>query len=154
NARVRLFNFLLPSGGSQRGHFRLDEIWKDIESVETPSAPLIQWDKILKAPAPSVEAKAFAEGWDSRSTLALVLSGFVGLVIPLLVTSPLSIAMLILAGLGAYAFARGNSPFLENIRGRRRRAREESRRIQEQYDSESENKPWDAKRDELRKQKE
>ncbi|HKQ79798.1 MAG TPA: tetratricopeptide repeat protein [Blastocatellia bacterium] len=153
-ARVRLFNFLLPGDDSRRGHFRLDEIWKDIESVETPRAPLIQWDKLLKAPAPSAEAKAFAEGWDSRFTLALVLSGFVGLVIPLLVPLPLAIALLILAGLGADAFAKGNPPFLENIRERRRQAREKSRRIQEQYDSESENEHWDAKRSELRHQKE
>ena len=50
-ARVRLFNFLLPEDGSRRGHFRLDEIWKDIVSVEAPSAPpLVQWDKRIDAP--------------------------------------------------------------------------------------------------------
>jgi DNA-binding helix-hairpin-helix protein with protein kinase domain len=154
HARVRLFNFPFPGGDSRRGHFRLDEIWKEIESVETPRAPLIQWDKILKAPVPSLEAKAFAEDWDSRSTVALVLSAIVGLVIPLLAPPPLSITMLVLAGLGAYAFAKGKPPFLENIRERRRRAREESRRLQEQYDSESENERWTTKRDELRNQKE
>src|SRR5262250_778122 len=59
-ARIRLFNFLLPGEDSRRGHFRLGEIWKEIESVETPYTSLIQWDKILKTPKLSAEVQVFA----------------------------------------------------------------------------------------------
>src|SRR5262249_46432142 len=137
HARVRLFNFLLPEEDSRRGHFRLDEIWKEIAVVETPRAPLIQWDKILKAPSPSAEAAAFARARTKRFILALIFSAFAGLAIPLF--SPFALLklipwdfalwipfpvlfllppflLLILAGLIACAIARTKAPLLEKIR--------------------------------------
>ena len=151
---VRLFNFLLLGDDSRRGHFRLDDIWKEIASVELPHIPMIQWDKISKAHSPSTEVAAFREGWNNRFTIALVLSAFVGLVIALLVPPPFSLAMFFLAGLGAYSFAIIKAPLLENIRERQRRAREQARRLQGQYYSESESERWAAKHAELLNQKE
>jgi DNA-binding helix-hairpin-helix protein with protein kinase domain len=154
DARVRLFNFLLPGDDSRRGHFRLDEIWKEIESVETPYTSLIQWDKILKTSKLSAEVQVFAADKESRLTRALIFSAIAGLAIPLLLPFPLALVMLILAGLGACAIARAKAPSLENIQARQRRAEEAARRIQEQYDREPGNERWRAKRDELRNQKE
>jgi DNA-binding helix-hairpin-helix protein with protein kinase domain len=154
HAGVRLFNFLLPEGRSRRGHFRLDEIWKEIASVELPHIPLIQSDKISKAPSPSAEVAAFRKSWNNRFTIALVLSAFVGLVIALLVPPPFSLAALILAGLASYSFAIVKAPLLENIRERQRRTREQARRLQEQYYSESESERWAAKQAELLSRKE
>src|SRR5262247_4482403 len=73
-ARVRLFNFLLPGDDARRGHFRLYEIWNEIESVETPHISLIQWDKILKTPKLSVEVQVFAADRENRLTRALIFS--------------------------------------------------------------------------------
>src|SRR5215468_3230238 len=87
-ARVRLFNFLLPGEESRRGHFRLDEVWKEIVSVEAPGVSLIQWGKILEPPAPSVEVAAFARGRDNRISIALIFSVFAGLAIGWLVYFP------------------------------------------------------------------
>jgi DNA-binding helix-hairpin-helix protein with protein kinase domain len=155
-ARVRLFNFLLPGDDSRRGHFRLDEIWKEIESVETPHNSLIQWDINLKAPEPSEEIAAFAADRESRLTRALILSAIWGLVIALLIPFPFSLIMLIVGGMGACAIARieAEAPFLENIEARKRQAKEAARRLQEQYDREAGSERWDAKRVELQNQKE
>src|SRR5262249_52396675 len=73
-ARVRLFNFLITGDESRRGHFRLDEVWNEIESVESPGASLIRWDKILKAPEPSSEVEALVEDRNRRFFLALAFS--------------------------------------------------------------------------------
>ncbi|HKQ90469.1 MAG TPA: hypothetical protein VJZ77_07290 [Blastocatellia bacterium] len=153
-AGVRLFNFLFPGDDSRRGHFLLDEIWKEIAGIEAPHIPLIQWDKISKAHSPSTEVTAFREGWNNRFTIALVSSAFFGLVITLLLPLPYSVELLILAGLGAYSYAIVNAPLLQNIRERQRLAREHARRLQEKYNSESESERWAAKQAELLKQKE
>jgi tetratricopeptide (TPR) repeat protein len=153
-ARVRLFNFLLPGDDSRRGHFRLDEIWKEIASVEAPGASLIQWDKTLESPAPSAVVSAFARVRDNRISIALIFSVFAGLAIGLLVDFPLGLLMLILAGLIACAITRVGVPLFEKVQARHRRAKEEAQRLQEQYDLEPGNDQWDAKRDELRNRKE
>jgi DNA-binding helix-hairpin-helix protein with protein kinase domain len=153
-ARVRLFNFLFSGDDLLRGHFRLNEIWKEIESVEAPGASLIQWGKILERPAPSPEVRAFAGVRDNRFSIALIFSVFAGLAIGLLVGFPLAFLHLILAGLIACAIARVGAPLLEIVQSRHRRAKEEAQRLQEQYDLEPGNDQWDAKRDELWNQKE
>jgi len=153
-ARVRLFNFLLPGEDSWRGHFRLDEIWKEIESVETPHNSLIQWDKILKTPKLSAEIQVFAADRESLLTRALIFSTIAGLAIALLLPLPFALIMLILAGMFACRIARAEPPLLENIQSRQRQAEEAARRLQEQYDRESEDRRWNAKRDELLNQKE
>src|SRR5262245_6368090 len=153
-ARVRLFNFLLPGGDSRRGHFRLDEIWNEIVSIEGPGASLIQWDKIIESPAPSAEVRAFAGVRDNRISIALIFSVFAGLAIGLLVGFPLAFFHLILAGLIACAITRVGAPLLESVQARHRRAKEAAQRLQEQYDLEPGNDQWDAKRDDLSDRKE
>src|SRR5215813_6130078 len=153
-AGVRLFNFLHPGEDSRRGHFRLDEIWKEIESVEKPYTSLIQRDLTLKAPQPSDEIAAFAADRESRLTRALIFSAISGLVISLLIPFPFSLIMLILAGISACIMARIETPLLDNIEARQRQAKEAARLLQERYNREAGSERWGAKRDELRNQKE
>src|SRR4029434_155452 len=141
-ARVRLFNFLFSGDDLLRRHFRLNEIWKEIESVEAPGASLIQWGKILERPAPSPEVRVFARVRDNRFSIALIFSVFAGLAIGLLVGFPLAFLHLILAGLIACAIARVGAPLLEIVQSRHRRANEEAQRLQEQYDLEPGNDQW------------
>ena len=150
-AGVRLFNFLFSGADARRGHFRLDEIWKEIVSVQAPHTPQIQRDKIWR---PSAEVATLAAVRNQRFNIALLVSAFTGLATPLLVKGPAAYFLFILAGLIAYAFARAKAPLLDDIQARQRRAKDEAQRLQEQYDRESGNERWDAKLDELRNRKE
>jgi DNA-binding helix-hairpin-helix protein with protein kinase domain len=153
HTRVRLFNVELPGDDSRRGHFRLDEIWKQIESVESPDAPLIRWEKILKAPEPSAEIAALAATRDGRFTLALVFSIIAGILVSCIPIFSFHIIALIFAGIIARSIARVEHPSLEKIQDRLIRAEEAAQRLQDQYDREAGNERWDAKRDELRNRK-
>jgi DNA-binding helix-hairpin-helix protein with protein kinase domain len=153
-ARVRLFNVLVPGDGSRLGHFRLDEVWKEIISVEAPGGSLIRWDKILKAQAPSEEVEALVKVRDSRFTLALLFSAIAGPALHFFTIFPYPFILLILAGMIARAIARINHPLLEKIQTRQRWAKETAQLYQEQYDREAGSERWDAKLDELRNQKE
>src|SRR5262245_11915390 len=170
-ARVRLFNFQLPGGESRRGHFRLDEIWKEIESVKSPGASMIRSDNRLTPLAPSAEVADFARGMRNSFILALKFSVFAGVAIPVLVGFPFAFYLLIMAGYAACAIAkiertatmqlflkqRRSSPgdrLLEKVISRRRKAEEAARLLQEQYDREAGSERWGAKRDELQNQEE
>jgi DNA-binding helix-hairpin-helix protein with protein kinase domain len=170
-ARVRLFNFLFPGDDSRRGHFRLDEVWKEIASVEAPHTSLIQRDKILTPPAPSAEVAAVARNRSKRFTFAFLFSVLAGLAIPLLIDFPLALLLLILAGLAACAIGKtertatvqllfhqrqqvSDDPLLEKVQACWRQAEEAAQRLQGQYDREAGNERWGAKRDELRNRKE
>jgi DNA-binding helix-hairpin-helix protein with protein kinase domain len=170
-ARVRLFNFLLHGDDSRRGHFRLDEIWKEIESVEAPRISLIQWDKRLTSTVPSAEVASFARDMHNRFILALIFSAYAGLAIPLIANFSLAFFLLILAGLAACAIGKvertaavqlllqqrqpsHGGRLLEKLQARLRWAEEAARRLQEQYDREAGNERWGAKLDELRNRKE
>jgi len=150
-AGVRLFNFLLTGDESRRGHFRLDEIWKEIESVEKPYIPQIQLDKISK---PSAEVAAFVKARKIRLNIALICSAFAGMAITVLVDGPPTLFLFILVGLIASAIVRTEDSSLEKILARQRLAKEEAQRLQQQYDRNSGNERWGAKLDELRNQKE
>src|SRR5215510_3678404 len=170
-ARVRLFNFLIPGTGSQRGHFRLDEIWKEIESVQAPDTPRIPQDKLLPAAEPSADGEYFTGDRRNRLIISLVVSAFSGLLISLFIKFPLAIPLLILSGHIACIIGKAGStgttqlffqrrhpvsddPLLEKMRSRRRQAEESAQRLQKQYDREARNERWGAKRDELRNLKE
>src|SRR5262249_57712101 len=71
HGRVRLFNFLISGTGTQRGHFRLDEIWKEIESVQMPDTQLIPRDKSLPEAEPSADVAYFPR--DRRKSLIISL---------------------------------------------------------------------------------
>jgi DNA-binding helix-hairpin-helix protein with protein kinase domain len=152
-AHVRLFNLHLSGSDSRRGHFRLDEIWKEIESVEAPDAPLIGWEKILKTPRPSAEIAGLAETRDNHSTLALILSAVGGIVASCITTFPWQFVALFLVGIIARAIARVDPPSLENIQARLRLAKEAVENLQEQYDHEAGNERWKAKWEDLRNKK-
>src|SRR5215475_7596060 len=102
-AGVRLFNFLFSGDESRRGHFRLDDIWKEIESVEAPHIPQIQLDKISK---PSAEVAAFAKARKIRLNIAIVCSVFAGLAITLLAAGPHILFLLIVVGMIANAIVK------------------------------------------------
>jgi DNA-binding helix-hairpin-helix protein with protein kinase domain len=108
-ARVRLFNFLVPSAGSERGHFRLDELWREIESIEPPVTSLTNQDKWLKVSAPTAEAALFAKDRRNRFLIALSISAIGGLFAPLLVDFPHAFLLLILAALVARSIAKAES---------------------------------------------
>jgi DNA-binding helix-hairpin-helix protein with protein kinase domain/Tfp pilus assembly protein PilF len=150
-AGVRLFNFLFSGDESWRGHFRLDEIWKEITNVEAPHIPQIQLDKISK---PSAEVAAFAKARKIRLSIVIICSAFAGLAITLLVDGPHSLFLLIVVGLTASAIVNTKASSLEDIRARQRLAKEEAQRLQEEYDRKSGNVRWGAKLEELRNQKE
>jgi DNA-binding helix-hairpin-helix protein with protein kinase domain/Tfp pilus assembly protein PilF len=170
-AGVRLFNFLLPGDDSRRGHFRLDEIWKDIVSVEAPSALQVQWDKQLSPPTPSAEVAAFARDRRNRLILALLFSAFAGLAIPSFANFTCAFFLLILAGLAACAVGKvertstvqllfqrrqpaHDGPLLEKVEARWLLADEAARRLQEQHNREAGSERWGSKRDELQNRKE
>src|SRR5262245_46458653 len=150
-AGVRLFNFLFSGDESRRGNFRLDEIWKEITSVEAPHIPQIQLDKISE---PSAEVAAFAKARKIRLNIAIICSAIIGLATTLLVDGPHIIFLLSLVGIIANASVRTKASSFENIRARRRLAKEEAQRLQKQYDRKSGKERWGAKLDELRNQKE
>jgi len=170
-SRVRLFNFPLP-GDSQRGHFRLDEIWKAIESVAPPDTSMIPWRNMLKAPEPSAEVASLARNRRYRFVVSIWFSAIAGLAIPLLIGFPLAFSffLLVLAGCAAYAIGKPKrpvsvelifqlrqpapDPLLVELQARRRQMEEAARQLQERYDLEAGNERWGAKRDELLNRKE
>jgi DNA-binding helix-hairpin-helix protein with protein kinase domain len=174
-ARVRLFNFLLPGVDSQRGHFRLGEIWEGILKVEAPGASLIPEDKELKRIRLSADVAEATRMRLMEMTLAILFTALLSFVIPWIVDIPISIALLYLVLLMARKFSGAvevgvgffqtisifhnhrqipNSPLVENVRLRRLKAESVNYQLQDQYDLKAGNERWGAKREELRTQKE
>jgi DNA-binding helix-hairpin-helix protein with protein kinase domain len=168
-ARVRLFNFLLPGASSQRGHFRLYEIWKEIEGVGAPETPLTEQDKLLKASAPSPEVALFAKDRRNRFFIAIWISAIAGLLIPLLADFPLAFLLVILAALVARSIAKAESSvsgqmqllfqgqlavssdsFVNKVALLKRDADYRVHQIEEKWEKEAGNKPFFARLDELR----
>src|SRR5262245_37293056 len=135
HARVRLFNFLIPGNGSHRGHFRLDEIWREITAVQAPLDSLILRESLLPAAKPSEDVEDFTRERRSRFIISLWFSALGGLLIPLFINFPLALILLIAAGVvGCFIGKTGqitarlllpksklpvsDDPFLEQIRAR------------------------------------
>jgi len=76
-ARIRLFNFLLPKSGEDRGFFRLDEVWKEIETVPVPVPPPSE-PVVLHAVKPSEKVKEYTKLHRWRLYLALLIGGIGG----------------------------------------------------------------------------
>jgi DNA-binding helix-hairpin-helix protein with protein kinase domain/Flp pilus assembly protein TadD len=170
-ARVRLFNFLLPGDDTRRGHFRLDEVWNQISRAVPPSSPMLKWEEILKPPILSAEVAAHAQNRYISLILALVFSTAAGLAISFFAAFPAAFFLLILAGLAAcYIGKTGRTvtvqllfqwgrpaqgdPLLEQVHARLQQAEETAQQLDKQYDRECGNSRWSAERDELRNQKE
>jgi TonB family protein len=170
-ASVRLFNFLFSGGDSRRGHFRLDEIWKEIVRVKMPDSSLIRWDEIFGAPEPSAEVMAYSRARLDRFIMSLIFATAIGLLIPLNIEFPLALFLLILAGLVACAIGQSgwttraqalfhrrqpahHDPLPEQVQERWRQAEEEWGRIQSRYEREAGNERWKTHWHALQNQKE
>ena len=97
-ARIRLFNFALGKPGQPGQNFRLDEIWRQIEGVPAPPAPLLPPDRTLDELQPSPEALEIARRRASRRSLSLLFAAICGFIIGLATDLPLALLLLALAG--------------------------------------------------------
>ncbi|HKQ79796.1 MAG TPA: hypothetical protein VJ810_39245, partial [Blastocatellia bacterium] len=171
HARVRLFNFMIPGISSQREHFRLDAIWKEIEAVRAPSAPLKLRDNMLPAAEPSEDVEDFVRDRRNRFIISLWFSALGGLLISLFINFPLALIFLIAVGTAACFIGKSghattmqlfsqlgklgsDDPFLERLHTRHRESVKAVTQIQQQYDREAGIDRWGVKRDELRNLKE
>src|SRR5262245_9614877 len=111
SARVRLFNFQLPGADGNRVPFRLDKIWREIESIGAPAALLVSQEEKANAIVASPEADAFAEDRLNRFLLALGFSALAGFATAWFADSAIAVWLLILAGiiLSCYAKAVRNA---------------------------------------------
>jgi DNA-binding helix-hairpin-helix protein with protein kinase domain len=101
-AGVRLFNFLMPGGGHQRGGFRLADIWREIEAVPEPMAlALTPYSDVVAAVTPSKEAAARAREREINFIGSLVFAGLAGFLIPLLTDHPLAQWLAVTVGIVA-----------------------------------------------------
>jgi DNA-binding helix-hairpin-helix protein with protein kinase domain/Tfp pilus assembly protein PilF len=100
-ARIRLFNFPLYGRNRERAHFRLDEVWRDISSINPPPAsPTI---RTIEFQEPShLGLKAEKERREAL-LLGIVFAAFAGFIIGL---SAPSFLLLGLAVIGAIKIAR------------------------------------------------
>jgi tetratricopeptide (TPR) repeat protein len=172
-ARVRLFNFLLSGDDSRRGPFRLDEIWKEIASVNSPDSSLNRWERMLIPPEPSADVAIHARKSRNRFYLTLVFSIFAGVMIPSFVDGEgiPAFFLLILSGLASCAIgntawyvkalsrfqrrhAIPDDPLLKKVQTRWQKAKERAYLLKEQYDRETKKELLGAKLDELRNRKE
>src|SRR5262249_42528774 len=120
-ARVRLFNFMLSGANGTRKGFRLDEIWREIESIEWPNVALTPQNKERYEPVASREAVFFAEDRFARFLLALIAAALAGIFIPWISDSFMAFALLIIASIGLSRYAKAElksaSKMQTNIQG-------------------------------------
>jgi DNA-binding helix-hairpin-helix protein with protein kinase domain len=105
-ARVRLFNFSLNGADGQRGYFRLDEIWKEVETVQPPPVTLVDKSNLFKAPSPSEEVADFARERRKRLALSLLFAGVGGFLVALVTDFPVSFWLLVMTGIAAGKIAK------------------------------------------------
>src|SRR5262249_46412573 len=95
HTRVKLFNFLLNGADANRGQFRLDEIWEDIERAEPPGAPLIPKDEISEAPDLSADVATVLQKKRIGLIKAIVFTAIISFAIAYVTGSPFYLLMLI-----------------------------------------------------------
>jgi hypothetical protein len=174
-----LFNFLISEDDSRRGHFRLDEIWKEIMSVEPPDTSLIPWDRMLEAPKLSTDVVSAVWERRTRQIAAIFFSTIpsfwlasisdFALIQDFALTVVLLFPVIVIAWMisGAEQIELNNlqtilqsqqpipdNPLVRIVRSRLLQAEGEVRRLQQQYELEAGNERWGVKRDELRNHKE
>src|SRR5262245_28297070 len=171
HARVRLFNFMLPGAGWQRGYFRLEEIWKEIVAVQAPDNPLALRNGLPPWVGPSADVEEIARDRRHSFIISIWCAALSGLLISLFIEFPLAFLLLLVAGLLACILGKvrmnttmqllfqrrspvPDDPLLEAIQERRRQAEEDSQRLQEKYNCEAGFERWSVRRDELRNLKE
>jgi DNA-binding helix-hairpin-helix protein with protein kinase domain len=161
-ARIRLFNFPLTGRDRKNGHFKLDEIWREISSISPPPAPpLIRTVDPLE---PSHLAwKAVRERRDDL-LLAIVFAIVTGFIIGLTTSS---ILLLVLAGIGVIEIATGKgllffrfknskslSPVAEKIQTVMCEADENVRELEKKWKEEASDERFISKFSELQNRKE
>jgi len=105
-ARIRLFNFSLNGADSQRGYFRLDEIWKEVEAVQAPPVALVDKSNLFKTSSPSEEVAGFARERRKRLILSLLIAGVGGFLVALATDFPFSFWLLVMTGIAAGKIAK------------------------------------------------
>ena len=108
SARIRLFNFTFSEADRKRGHFRLDEIWREIDTVEPPATTLAVKDDLMDSIALSEEIQAFLRNQRKGLIISVVFSAVAGIILPLVTDFPSTFIMIVLAGIVARNFAIAN----------------------------------------------
>src|SRR5262249_45123490 len=121
-ARVRLFNFMLAGANGTRSRFHLDEIWREIESVEPPVVLLNPQNIQPKGPVASCEALYFAKDRENRFLIAIPVAVGVGFMLPWMANPTMTFMLLVIAGFMLYRYAKaglkGAGQMQMNIQGR------------------------------------
>ncbi len=107
-ARIRLFNFSLNGQNGKRSHFRLDQVWSEVEKLEAESVSLalveLKKDQFL-VKKPSLEAADFLHEKRMKLIRASVLSAVVGFAIGYSISWPLAFLLIVFAGMAAKKIA-------------------------------------------------
>ena len=171
-AGAQLFNISLNGAGHEGGHFRLDQIWKEIAAVEAPRAmlmPQIAPNSLL----PSVSVAPFIRKRRSDLIYSIVIAFVMGVAIALMTDAPLSIWLILLATIPVISVVKAldtatgpgqsfllsgqplpNNSLIQEISNFKQRAAEEVEKIEEQWKREAEGDRFLIKRNDLRSQKE
>ncbi len=166
-ARVRLFNFLTAGTGLQRGHFPLDEIWKQIDAVQAPDAPLSLRDGLQPMIEPSSDALELVRDRRKYLIFSVLFSAVTGLLITILFDFPFAFPLLLVAWLAACIIGKtgqfltipgffqnilsnSDDEAIEKLQERSRTAEAAANSLQERYNKEAGQEKWTAGLDELR----
>jgi DNA-binding helix-hairpin-helix protein with protein kinase domain len=161
-AKIRLFNFPLTWRGRKRDHFKLDEVWREISSVNPPSAP--PPIRTIEFQEPShLGLKALRERRGDL-ILAIVFAVIAGFTIGL---TTASILLLCLAGIAVIKIVTGKgklffrfenskslSPVAEKIQTVMREADENIRELEKRWGEEASDERFIKKFSELQNRKE
>jgi DNA-binding helix-hairpin-helix protein with protein kinase domain/Tfp pilus assembly protein PilF len=161
-ARIRLFNFPLYGRNRERAHFKLDEVWRDIASINPPPAP--PTIRTIEFQEPSdLGLKAVSER-KKALILAIVIAFFAGFIIG---STTASILLLGLAVIGVIKFVRTSgrlsfqfwnskslSPVAKKIQTGMHKAEENVRELEKKWKDETTDERFINKFIELQNRKE
>jgi DNA-binding helix-hairpin-helix protein with protein kinase domain/Tfp pilus assembly protein PilF len=160
-ARIRLFNFSL--NGVKRGHFKLDQVWKDISSINPPPPPPLVRSIPEEYFAPSPLGREAIRERTVDLALAIAVAVIGGFLIGLTTSSFLLMG---LAVLGVIKLARGSdllslkfkkskslSPVAEKIQTAKNEADDKVRNLEKKWQEEASEERFINKFIELQNQK-
>jgi DNA-binding helix-hairpin-helix protein with protein kinase domain len=161
-ARIRLFNFPRPGRDRKRAHFKLDEIWREISSINPPAPPPVI--RTVEFQEPSHLGLKAARERKEYLILALGFAVIAGFIIGLTTSS---ILLLCLAGIGVIEIATGKgllffrfkdskslNPIAAKIQTVMREADENIRGLEEKWKGEATDERFIKKFSELQNRKE